>query len=809
MPYFYRFCITLIISLYINVVYSQSENLLLNFSSESGIYNKNINLKINCSDPNASVFYTTDGSIPIYNKSYKYANSIYIDSLSIIRATAFCNGKKSKIYSKTYFINNTYTLPFVSVITDPKNLWSSDSGIYLSENNSKTPFWGANFWKNWTKNAHISYFEANGDLKLSQEVSFKIYDDIYKTLPQKSFQLIANNNDGQYFKYNFFDEKNPSKIKSIVLKNSGYDWYSTLFRGALLNSIISDFNIENQSTKHCIVYLNGKYWGIYNLRENIDKDFIKSNSNNVSLLKYDRFLNNENYNEDFNQLIKFIQFNDFNSKQNYDSINKLIDIDNFINYMIVQIYFDKNDIKENGFVWKNNYKSGKWRWLFYDNDWGFGLYSEKAYENNTLKIVTQDNGNVWNSPTWSTLLLRKLLENKNFKFKFINSFADAMNSDFKSEKILPKIDYFYNSLRFEIYRHYGKWGGNVEKWNNNIENLKNFATYRPKFMREFLVDKFKIRDTIVVKINIPNNNGGYVVLNSINISDKKWEGIYYANIPVNLKIKERFGHYFENWTGSINDTLKNIYVPLIDSVSLTANFIKNPISDKYQNIVITEICYENSVNSSCEWIEIYNLSEKNIDISSWFIEDKIGNFKITSKNILKSKDYFIITNNLDAFSNQYPKISKEKICFIDNLKIENINDFICLYDNKEQLVDSVNIRFLYTHIEGKNTGTVSINNLKINHANSRNWEYVNLGNPGIITSNSDVKINWDNKFLNFFKTNYLAFIYSVGILIITIFVIIFTIKLNRREKKVNINDVVSKLSNYKYKHFRDRKNKRK
>lgn len=77
--------------------------------------------------------------------------------------------------------------------------------------------------------------------------------------------------------------------------------------------------------------------------------------------------------------------------------------------------------------WQEKKSTGRWRWILYDMDFGFGLYNPKAYELNTIEFATATDGQGWPNPPWSTLVLRKLLENEEFKIAFVNRFADLLN----------------------------------------------------------------------------------------------------------------------------------------------------------------------------------------------------------------------------------------------------------------------------------------------------------------------------------------------------------------------------------------------
>ena len=87
-----------------------------------------------------------------------------------------------------------------------------------------------------------------------------------------------------------------------------------------------------------------------------------------------------------------------------------IDIENFIIYQVAQIYFDNTDWPGNNIkFWRP--ENGKWKWILYDTDFGFGIWGNNNYQNNTLSFALQSNGPGWPNPPWSTLLFRRLVQN--------------------------------------------------------------------------------------------------------------------------------------------------------------------------------------------------------------------------------------------------------------------------------------------------------------------------------------------------------------------------------------------------------------
>lgn len=271
-----------------------------------------------------------------------------------------------------------------------------------------------------------------------------------------------NKYDTKKIDYQIFPDKAIDHFEAIVLRNSGNDWTSTMFRDAMMQYLIKDnMDIEIQAYQPAIVYLNGEHWGIHNIREKINEHFIAANRNvdseKIDLLENDGVVINGD-NTDYNSLIEFLKDNDVQESDNYAYVKDQMDIDNFMNYMVAQIYFDNTDWPGNNVkYWRLNDTKSKWRWIIYDTDFGFGMYNPNACSNNTLEFATEENGPGWPNPPCSTFLLRTLLENETFRHSFINHFADHLNTTFTATRVNEFIAQMKAGIEPEMIRHRQRW----------------------------------------------------------------------------------------------------------------------------------------------------------------------------------------------------------------------------------------------------------------------------------------------------------------------------------------------------------------
>ncbi len=605
------------------------------FSHNGGFYTQAFNLNLTTNDTNATIYYTLDGSVPTKESNYYNNKSIPIpfndSGATIVRARTYQYGyPNSEIITQSYFVKNdiydTYNIPVISLVTDPKNLFDYEKGIYVpgkifdqwkiknpsSEINSLTP---ANYnqkGKKWEREASIELFESNGTLGLIQNIGIRIHGGYSRTGDSKSLSLFARKDydDKEYFMYDFFDGKsknlvNGNKINQfyrILLRNSATDRKYSLFRDALIQSLVQDHvNLDIQNSKPSIVYINGEYYGIHNIREAYNKDYISNryniNQEDVVMIKNPTGIAGveveEGYVGDemhYNRIINYLEKNDLKIKSNYDYIKTQMDLDNFIEYNVLQIYCDNRDWPGNNVrIWRKRTQGynpnthyghdGRWRWMVFDLDYGFGLYTgEKAAKNNSLKRATEMNGPDWPNPPWSTILFRSLLENAEFKNQFINVFADQLNTIFLPEVVIDKVEAMEAIYFPNIMSHITRWNlhhKKVENWSDEIKGMKNFAIERPKHIYQHITEYFGLSGTATIRVI--SAGGGSVKMNSLRIenTDIPWEGVYFKDIPITAEAIAEPGFVFVGWEGISTSQDKMITINLSQSGDLKAVFERN------------------------------------------------------------------------------------------------------------------------------------------------------------------------------------------------------------------------------------------
>jgi hypothetical protein len=294
-------------------------------------------------------------------------------------------------------------------------------------------------------------------------------------------------------------------FEAIVLRNSGNDWFGagseagTMFRDVMMTSLMKNMDVEYQKGRQAVLYINGEYFGIHNIREKVNEHFLESNTG-VDSDRVELLTNNQEVihgsNAHYKNLYNFVSSSNLQIQANYEYVRQRMDIQNFIEYQLAQIYFDNTDWPGNNIkYWRPDYENGRWRWIIYDTDFGFGLWDKNKVSHNTLQFALAPNNSGWPNPAWSTLLFRKLITNSTFRDQFINSFADQINTTFKKSNIDPLIDELTANISDEMVRHAARWGGSYQNWKNRANDLKYFAQFRPTIVRNQIVSRFGLGGT--------------------------------------------------------------------------------------------------------------------------------------------------------------------------------------------------------------------------------------------------------------------------------------------------------------------------
>ncbi|MGM0689171.1 MAG: lamin tail domain-containing protein [Bacillota bacterium] len=464
-------------------------------SHQGGFYSQPFYLEFAAPTADASIRYTLDGSEPDVDSNL-YIDPLPIEKTSVVRASSFAEGKlSSPVVNRSFFLGDKHNLTVVSVMTDPEGLWHPEYGIYVKGYNASNtfPYYGANFWKDMEKPIHLEIYEPDGTLGLGFDAGIKIGGQFSRGMDQKIFNVFARNIYGHNeIRYPIFPRKDLTHFKALTLRTSGQDAGCSKIRDIMMASLLEDTGLDYQDHRQAVLYLNGEYWGIYNIRERANRYFIAHNHDldpdKIDLLQAN-WIVRAGSNEHYLALLDYVQNNDLAIDENYEYVSIQMDITNYIDALITQIYYAQTD-QGNIRIWREQSPEGIWRWLVFDFDWCFW---PGHVEYNTLASMTNPAGTGFQNRI-STILTVNLLRNQNFEDEFIKRFAYHINNTFEPERVVTRIDELAANIESEIPRHFERWGGSVDHWYHEIDNLREFARLRPAIVVEHIRQKFQLSE---------------------------------------------------------------------------------------------------------------------------------------------------------------------------------------------------------------------------------------------------------------------------------------------------------------------------
>ena len=731
----------------------------VNFSQESGAIDGPFNLTLSGNSSGEVIHYALGGEEPT-ESSPIYTQPIEISANTSVRARIFlANYFPSPIFTKSYILNSNHEIDLMLLSTAPNNFFDEDTGIYVFGPNgtysTNQPYFGANFWEDWERPIHFSFHE-NGTGNFSEfNAGVKIFGGWSRGQNgQRSLSLFAR---GQYgdskFDHPFFNQLEYDNFEALVLRNSGQDWMRSSMKDIMLTSLMRGSGLDFQEHNPVATYLNGEYWGMYNLREKINEHMLAS-KHNIDADDITLLTNNaeeiEGSNEEYTQLIEYVTTSDLTIDSNFEYVNEQIDLTEYALYQASNIFFNNTDWPGNNIkFWKH--PAGKWRWIMYDTDFGFGpFWNINNYQENTLSFALEPNGSGWPNPSWSTLLFRRLTTNLGFRNKFINRYADELNTRFLSNNVKTHIDQIYATIEPEVNAHYERWRDDPSLTNNgvNINNIstwvayyinqmKIFADNRPSIVKNHILSQFNLPNFHPLTITNTNVSEGSVEVNeNLMIQESSWTGDYFQTVPVQLTAIAANGFEFSHWSGDLTSTEETISISIVGAFEVIPNFTESQITDP---IVINEINYKSSDDFNADdWVELYNPNSTSIDLSGWQLKDDDDShvYEIPSETLIEGNSFIVLVKDASDFSDVFPDITN----YIGELGFGFGNsDSVRLYNDSGVLQDEV----VYDSDDpwsdcAKETGyTLELITADLDNSLPGSWDCINnYGSPNAVNSSS-------------------------------------------------------------------------
>ncbi len=635
-------------------------------SHASGFYPQEISLAFADIAEGAQLIYTLDGSIPvlgeantfIYNpqttlvltdrsnqpnnlsdirttvlNSTHWTDTWYppaglVKKASIIRAKAVKPGHlDSQLLNLTYFVGADIAASYegmtvVSIITDEDGFFDDYEGIYvagLDQNGEPNTTTTANFQQDWERELSLQLWEPNRAMGFSTSAAAKLHGSASARLNRKGIRVNFKGSLGfENLSYSLLNPDITESFDAFVVRASGQDAHHLLFRDAVVQTFFKNQDIGSTDFRPAIVFINGEYWGIHNLRERSDEKFVaRVYAADVEVM--DCLENRGVANPDervgtrtrYMSLLSFAKNNDLDIPANFETISSMLDVNNYLKYYIAQIFIantdwpaynvrmwrHKTELSNPGVFYQPNphnpYLDGRFRWILFDLDQSIGRWG--THTANTIQQAAAIGS--WNDNFF--VLFRKLIGStdangvpqvdnngafsngsQHFRNLFINYFCDALNTYLLPSKTTALITNAQVQYAPYMPEHIERWRlpSTLTTWNTYCNGARTFLNNRPETIRTQLANKFHlVNGTAMLNIDVNNHNLGYVQLNSLSLGSNPsfeplpFQGIYYKDLPVMIKAIAHPGYRFVGWNGieSISDSL---HLALSSDMSITAIF---------------------------------------------------------------------------------------------------------------------------------------------------------------------------------------------------------------------------------------------
>jgi hypothetical protein len=460
----------------------------------------------------------------------------------------------------------------------------------------------------WERPANIEIFE-NGKSVVSQNVGIRTKGAASRAWAQKSFNIFARQDYGKSsVEYDLFEgkstkEKNNKVIDTFdgfTIRNGGNDNMAGFFRDSVNQSLVGDRDMATQATSECILFIDGEFWGIYQLMEKYNTDYFKSHygikKNDVSFIKNGSLEDgNDQDLTEWNSLLSQISSADMTSDAAYQQIAEKLDIQSFIDYFAAQIYWANKDWPSNNTgVWRANtvdpenpYADGKWRMVLFDTEYAANLADKVNETGPTYNSFSQFGGGGMGG--WGGFMgggaslsgaFTNLMKNAEFKKQFELSFMDMANYNFDTKKTTEAINYYkgFKQQILDTYKRFpsSKHTHNESTFDQDYQLLETFYNTRYSNVTSQMKSYMGLTGSLA-SVSVSNDGSkGSVKFNTIKLDDSlsTWSGKYFTDYPVTVKATAKEGYSFDHWevTGAtVSDTSSDeITVPVSEGVSIKA-----------------------------------------------------------------------------------------------------------------------------------------------------------------------------------------------------------------------------------------------
>lgn len=497
------------------------------FQPTGGYFAEDVAVSLQGSEQTQAIIYTVDGSEPTVENGAIYEGKIHFRAAAPgvypLRARAVvADGTLGPISTASYAVGLDSSLPILSLVTDPSNLWSPESGLYANFNMRGL---------DWERPIDVTYIEtpANGaryTAGFNIPAGLRIHGSATRGYTKKSLRLYFRDAYGQnrleypLFEFNgapFSAESTPTSnsltsLKRLILHDGGQDYPApdfganwTLLRGPVTYVLADEMGQYTTAAQPAILFLNGELQGIYQIRNRVDDWFLadKYGFESVDFLDephrtiYDdldvttldilpplaQLSAEQQAAVRWEEVLRYVNAHDMTTPESYAWLEQRIDMENLIDYTVLQFYVANTDwLRNNVKQFRPQTEGGRWKWVFWDVDYGFGLSPWGDFDTNMIEWLYSAE---WPEFERGAPLLKGLLTNELFVTAFLERTDELLNTTLSAENVQHTIDILAAELRPDIDYESGRWGSPGD-WERSVIEMKEFAGNRPNALRNEL-----------------------------------------------------------------------------------------------------------------------------------------------------------------------------------------------------------------------------------------------------------------------------------------------------------------------------------
>jgi gliding motility-associated-like protein len=526
-----------------------------------GFYPGAQSVTITCTEAGATIRYTMDGSTPTA-ASPIYGGALSISSTTVVRAQAFGVNQPSFNQTNTYFINVTHPIPVVSVCSDEVyDLIANGNG------------WGAN------RLGAFELFEQDGSFIDEGEGDFNKHGNDSWAYDQRGFDFIMRDQYGYNgdIEHKIFQEKSREDFQRLILKPAANDNYpfenGAHIRDAFVHTLSNraDLKMDERTWRPCVLYLNGEYWGVYEIREKIDDHdfteyYYQQGKFDLQYLKtwgatWEEY-GAPNAQNDWDALVAYILSNDIGIQANYDYVDEQLNWQSLCDYFMFNSYIVSQDwLNWNTAWWRGMDPAGdkqKWRYTLWDMDATFGHYIN--YTGIPDPSANADPCNVENLPNpgsqgHTDILVKLMADVPEVEQYYITRYIDMVNTNFSCAYMNQLLDSMILEIEPEMNAQIGTWGGSYSGWQTAVQTLKDFIDLRCTALEAGLIGCYGLDGPHDVTFDVSPAGAGQIKVNSIWLNSFPWSASYYGGIQTNTIARAFTGYTFDHWEYSTGPML--------------------------------------------------------------------------------------------------------------------------------------------------------------------------------------------------------------------------------------------------------------